>query len=152
MGNKISLEEFATPTRRLEPKHYMQVSSMGEKTSTKNLLPVFKSWAEANFLHTHVLQVQQQRIGTQKHTILRGWDCVCNLSAGFNFPKSDESWVVGNGLTNQLGTLGFSLQCATLHNRISELNLTIRYQNSCYLHRNWHQQYTIYRNQHVQGS
>lgn len=118
VGNKISLEEFETPTRRLEPKQYVQVSSMGEKTSKKSL-PVFESWAEANFLHTHVLQVQKQRIGTQKHTILRGWDCVCNLSAGFNFPKSDESWVVGNGLTNQLGTLGFSLQCATLHNRTS---------------------------------
>jgi hypothetical protein len=34
---------------------------------------------------------------------------MCNLSCGFYLPQCDESWIVGNGFSNQLGTFSFSL-------------------------------------------
>ena len=63
----------------------------------------------AGALQIHFLKVQQQIVGIQEHPVGRAGNSMCNFSGSFDFSERDECWIVGNGLTDQLGALSLTL-------------------------------------------
>jgi hypothetical protein len=60
-------------------------------------------------LQIHLLKVQQKITWIQVNLVSCIWYSMCNLSCGFYLPQCDESWIVGNGFSDQLCTFSFSL-------------------------------------------
>lgn len=88
------------------PQHFSQ------RNETNWLVSLEGMWVDlllSTGLQIHLLKVQQQIIWIEENFV--GWVCnsMCNFSCCFNLPQSHKRRVIGNSLSYQLPTLGFSL-------------------------------------------